>query len=142
MRDRILAAIALLAAASAALFVVVAALDNIGGLVVALLGAAVLVGAGWAAVSRRGTGRAVALLASACGLALLLASIGIADVVWWRAVTERVLRAWLAYVGADSYGRACDQRVDGVTRHSLGACPARRTGARTRAVLGLHGGGH
>src|SRR4029079_16037239 len=86
MRDRLLAAISLIAAASAALVVVVAALDNSRGLVVALLGAAVLVGAGWAAVSRRGTGRAVALLLAACGLALLLASIGIADVLWWRAL--------------------------------------------------------
>ena len=64
----------------------VAALDNIGGLVVALLGAAVLIGAGWTAVSRRGTVRAIALLVAAGGLALLLASIGIADVVWWRAL--------------------------------------------------------
>jgi diacylglycerol kinase family enzyme len=91
IRDRIWAAIALLAAASAALVVVVAALDNIGGLVVALLGAAVLVGAGWAAVSRRGTGRVVALLLAACGLALLLASIGIADVLWWRALGAAAL---------------------------------------------------
>ena len=83
-RDRVLAAVALLAAAAAVLVVVVAALDNGRGLVVALLGAVVVVGAGWTAVSRRGTGRAVALLVAAGGLALLLASIGIADVVWWR----------------------------------------------------------
>ena len=91
MRDRIWAAVSLLAAASAVLLVAVAALDNIGGLVVALLGAAVLVGAGWAAVSRRGTGRVVALLLAACGLALLLASIGIADVLWWRALGAAAL---------------------------------------------------
>jgi diacylglycerol kinase family enzyme len=80
-----MAAISLLAAASAVLVVVVAALDNRRGLVVALLGAVVVVGGGWTAVSRRGAGRAVALLVAAGGLALLLASIGIADVVWWRA---------------------------------------------------------
>jgi len=91
IRDRVLAAVSLLAAASAVLLIVVAALDNIGGLVVALLGAAVLIGAGWTAVSRRGTGRAIALLVAAGGLALLLASIGIADVVWWRALGAAVL---------------------------------------------------
>ena len=91
MRDRLLAAISLIAAASAALVVVVAALDNSRGLVVALLGAVVLIGAGWMAVSRRGTGRTIALLVSACGLALLLASIGIADVVWWRALGAAAL---------------------------------------------------
>ncbi len=91
IRDRLLAAISLITAASAALVVLVAALDNSRGLVVALLGAAVLIGAGWTAVSRRGAGRAIALLVAACGLALLLASIGIADVVWWRALGAAVL---------------------------------------------------
>jgi hypothetical protein len=80
-----MAAISLLAAAAAVLVVVVAALDNRKGLVIALLGAVVVVGAGWMAVSRRGAGRAIALLVAAGGLSLLLASIGIADVVWWRA---------------------------------------------------------
>ena len=80
-----MAAVALLSAAAAVLVVVVAALDNRRGLVVALVGAVVVVGGGWTAVSRRGVGRAVALLVAAGGLALLLASIGIADVVWWRA---------------------------------------------------------
>ena len=91
IRDRVLAAVSLLAAASAVLLVVVAALDNSRGLVVALLGAVVLIGAGWTAVSRRGTPRAIALLVAAGGLALLLASIGIADVVWWRALGAAVL---------------------------------------------------
>jgi len=91
IRDRLLAAISLITAASAALVVLVAALDNSRGLVVALLGAAVLIGAGWTAVSRRGAGRAIALLVAAGGLALLLASIGIADVVWWRALGAAVL---------------------------------------------------
>jgi diacylglycerol kinase family enzyme len=91
IRDRVLAAVSLLAAASAVLLVVVAALDNSKGLVVALLGAVVLIGAGWTAVSRRGTPRAIALLVAAGGLALLLASIGIADVVWWRALGAAVL---------------------------------------------------
>ncbi len=91
MRDRFLAAISLIAAASAALVVVVAALDNSRGLVVALLGAVVLIGAGWMAVSRRGAGRTIALLVAAGGLALLLASIGIADVVWWRALGAAAL---------------------------------------------------
>jgi diacylglycerol kinase family enzyme len=86
-----MAAISLLAAAAALLVVVVAALDNRRGLVVALLGAIVVVGAGWTAVSRRGAGRAVALLVAAGGLALLLASIGIADVVWWRALGAAAL---------------------------------------------------
>ena len=86
-----MAAISLLAAASAALVVVVAALDNSRGLVVALLGAAILIGAGWTAVSRRGARRTIALLVAAGGLALLLASIGIADVVWWRALGAAVL---------------------------------------------------
>ena len=86
-----MAAISLLAAAAAVLVVVVAALDNRRGLVVALLGAVVVVGAGWTAVSRRGTGRAVALLVAAGGLALLLASIWIADVVWWRAFAAAAL---------------------------------------------------
>jgi diacylglycerol kinase family enzyme len=86
-----MAAISLLAAASAALVVVVAALDNSRGLVVALLGAVVLIGAGWTAVSRRGAPRTIALLVAAGGLALLLASIGIADVVWWRALGAAVL---------------------------------------------------
>ena len=90
-RDRVMAAISLLAAAAAVLVVVVAALDNRRGLVVALLGAVVVVGAGWTAVSRRGAGRAVALLVAAGGLALLLASIGIADVVWWRALGAAAL---------------------------------------------------
>jgi diacylglycerol kinase family enzyme len=91
MRDRLLAAISLIAAASAALVVVVAALDNSRGLVVALLGAVVLIGAGWMAVSRRGAARTLALLVAAGGLALLLASIGIADVVWWRALGAAAL---------------------------------------------------
>jgi diacylglycerol kinase family enzyme len=91
IRDRVLAAVSLLAAASAVLLVVVAALDNSRGLVVALLGEVVLIGAGWTAVSRRGTPRAIALLVAAGGLALLLASIGIADVVWWRALGAAVL---------------------------------------------------
>ena len=91
IRDRLLAAISLITAASAALVVLVAALDNSRGLVVALLGAAVLIGAGWTAVSRRGAGRAIALLVAAGGLALLLASIGLADVVWWRALGAAVL---------------------------------------------------
>ena len=91
IRDRVLAAVSLLAAASAVLLVVVASLDNSRGLVVALLGAVVLIGAGWTAVSRRGTPRAIALLVAAGGLALLLASIGIADVVWWRALGAAVL---------------------------------------------------
>ena len=86
-----MAAISLLAAASAALVVVVAALDNSRGLVVALLGAVVGIGAGWTAVSRRGAPRTIALLVAAGGLALLLASIGIADVVWWRALGAAVL---------------------------------------------------
>ena len=90
-RDRVLAAISLLAAASAVLVVVVAALDNRRGLVVALLGAVVVVGGGWTAVSRRGAGRTIALLVAAGGLALLLASIGIADVVWWRALGAAAL---------------------------------------------------
>ena len=90
-RDRVMAAIALLSAASAALVAVVAALDNGRGLAVALLGVVVLVGAGWTAVSRRGTARAIALVAAAGGLALLLASIGIADVVWWRALAAAAL---------------------------------------------------
>jgi diacylglycerol kinase family enzyme len=90
-RDRVMAAIALLAAASAALVAVVAALDNGRGLAVALLGVVVLVGAGWTAVSRRGTARAIALVAAAGGLALLLASIGIADVMWWRAFGSAAL---------------------------------------------------
>jgi diacylglycerol kinase family enzyme len=86
-----MAAISLLAAASAALVAVVAALDNGKGLVVALLGVVVLVGAGWTAVSRRGAARTIALVAAACGLALLLASIGIADVMWWRALGSAAL---------------------------------------------------
>ena len=91
IRDRLLAALSLITAASAALVVLVAALDNSKGLVVALLGAAVLIGAGWMSVSRRGAARAVALLVSVGGLALLLASIGIADVVWWRALGAAAL---------------------------------------------------
>ena len=92
-RDRRFAAISLVAAAAAVLVVVVAALDNHRGLVVALLGAVVVVGAGWTAVSRRGVARAVALVVAAGGLALLLASIGIADVAWWRALGAAALAA-------------------------------------------------
>ena len=92
-RDRMFAAISLVAAAAAVLVVVVAALDNHRGLVVALLGAVVVVGAGWTAVSRRGVARAVALAVAAGGLALLLASIGIADVAWWRALGAAALAA-------------------------------------------------
>ena len=50
-----------------------------------------LVGAGWEAVSRRGTARTVALAAAAGGLVLLVASIGIADIVWWRALGAAAL---------------------------------------------------
>jgi diacylglycerol kinase family enzyme len=90
-RDRMFAAISLVAAVAAVLVVVVAALDNHRGLVVALVAAVVVVGAGWTAVSRRGVARAVALVVAAGGLALLLASIGIADVVWWRALAAAAL---------------------------------------------------
>jgi len=88
-----MAAISLLAAASAVVVVVVAALDNGRGLIVALVGAVVVVGGGWTAMSRRGPGRAIALAIAAVGLALLLASIGIADVVWWRALGAAALAA-------------------------------------------------
>ncbi len=90
-RDRLVAAVSLLAAALAVVLAVVAALDNSRGLVVALLGVVVLVGAGWEAVSRRGTARTVALVVAAGGLVLLVASIGIADVVVWRALAAVAL---------------------------------------------------
>src|SRR4051794_41776403 len=79
-RDRVMAAMSLLAAASAAVVVVVAALDNGRGLVVALVGAVVVVGAGWTAVSRRGSGRALAMGIAAAGRGLLLGAIGGAGV--------------------------------------------------------------
>jgi|tagenome__1003787_1003787.scaffolds.fasta_scaffold20984952_4 diacylglycerol kinase family enzyme len=103
-----MAAMSLLAAASAAVVVVVAALDNGRGLVVALVGAVVVVGAGWTAVSRRGSGRAIAMVIAAAGLALLLASIGIADVVWWRALGA----AALAVVSVASARSALHTGVD------------------------------
>jgi diacylglycerol kinase family enzyme len=103
-----MAAISLLAAASAVVVVVVASLDNGRGLIVALVGAVVVVGGGWTAMSRRGPGRAIALVIAAVGLALLLASIGIADVVWWRALGA----AALAAVSVAAARSALHTRVD------------------------------
>ena len=127
-RDRVLAAVSLLAAASAALLVVVAALDNRKGLVVALLGAVVLVGAGWMAVSRRGAARAVALLVAVGGLVLLLASIGVADVVWWRALGAAAL-------GVVSVAAARSALHTGIDELQAAPTPGRPVAAAAHAVL-------
>lgn len=128
MRDRVLAAVSLLAAASAALLVVVAALDNSRGLVIALLGAVILIGAGWMAVSRRGAARAVALLVSVGGLALLLASIGIADVAWWRALGAAAL-------GVVSVGAARSALHTGIDELQAAPTPGRPVPAAAHPVL-------
>ena len=59
-RDRAVAALSLLSLAAAIVLMVAGALDNFGGIVVALVGLVVLIGAGWTAISRRGTARTVA----------------------------------------------------------------------------------
>ena len=127
-RDRLLAAVALLAAALAVLLALVAAIDNSRALVVALLGVFVLVGAGWEAVSRRGTARTVALVVAGGGLVLLVASIGIADVVWWRAIAAAALAVL-------SVGAARSALHTGVEEVQAAPTPGSPVPAATHPVL-------
>ena len=85
-RDRIMAAVSLLALLAAIVLAVAGALDKWLGTLVVLLGGVVLVAAGWTAVSRRGAGRTIALVVAAGGVALLVGAAVIGDILWWRSL--------------------------------------------------------
>ena len=127
-RDRAVAALSLLALAAAIVLIVAGALDNVGGIVVAMLGLVVLIGAGWTAISRRGTGRTVALLVGAGGAALLVAAIWIADAVWWRSLGAVAL-------GMISVAAARSAVHRGVEELEAAPTPGTPVGAAARPVL-------
>ena len=127
-RDRAVAALSLLALAAAIVLIVAGALDNLGGIVVALAGLVVLIGAGWTAISRRGTGRTVALLVAAGGAALLVAAIWIADAVWWRSLGAVAL-------GMISVTAARSAVHRGVEELEAAQTPGTPVGAAVRPVL-------
>ena len=127
-RDRAVAALSLLALAAAIVLIVAGALDNLGGILVALLGLVVLIGAGWIAISRRGTGRTVALLIGAGGAALLVAAIWIADAVWWRSLGAVAL-------GMISVAAARSAVHRGVEELEAAPTPGTAVGAAARPVL-------
>jgi len=127
-RDRAVAALSLLSLAAAILLVVAGTLDNLGGIVVALLGLVVLTGAGWTAISRRGTGRTVAVLVAAAGAALMVAAIWIADAVWWRSLGAVAL-------GMISVAAARSAVHRGVEELQAAPTPGSSVGAAVRPVL-------
>ncbi len=127
-RDRALAALSLLSLAAAILLVIAGALDNLGGIVVALLGLVVLIGAGWTAISRRGTARTVALLVGAGGAVLVVAAIWIADAVWWRSLGAVAL-------GMISVAAARSAVHRGVDELEAAPTPGTPVGAAARPVL-------
>ena len=127
-RDRAVAALSLLSLAAAILLVVAGTLDNLGGIVVALLGLVVLTGAGWTAISRRGTGRTVAVLVAAAGAALMVAAIWIADAVWWRSLGAVAL-------GMISVAAARSAVHRGVEELQAAPTPGSPVGAAVRPVL-------
>jgi diacylglycerol kinase family enzyme len=127
-RDRAVAALSLLSLGAAILLVIAGALDNLGGIVVALLGLVVLTGAGWTAISRRGTGRTVAVLVAAGGAALLVAAIWIADAVWWRSLGAVAL-------GMISVAAARSAVHRGVEELQAAPTPGSPVGAAVRPVL-------
>jgi diacylglycerol kinase family enzyme len=99
--DRLAAAIALLALPLAAIAVVVGAARNAREIAIALVGAIVLVGAGWYAASRRGTTRTVAILFMAVGVALLAGGVIASDLNVISAVVAvglAALSTWAARV--------------------------------------------
>ena len=87
-----------------------------------------LTGAGWTAISRRGTARTVAVLVAAGGAALIVAAIWIADAVWWRSLGAVAL-------GVISVAAARSAVHRGVEELQAAPTPGSPVGAAVRPVL-------
>ncbi|MGN6380909.1 MAG: diacylglycerol/lipid kinase family protein [Gaiellales bacterium] len=99
--DRTAAAVALVALPLAVVAAAIGAVRNFRELVVAVVGAVLLVAAGWYAVSRRGPVRTVALLLMLLGVVLLVGGVVISDLSWLGLAVTVVLgalSAWAARV--------------------------------------------
>ena len=115
-RRRLMAGAALVAGALALVVVLAFTLDNVGSLIVSLLGAAVAVTGGWYVVAQRGTRRAIAAVFTIVGLSLAVLGLLAARTQLWALFLAGALMAVSVLCARDATGR----RVDSLAAADLG----------------------